>query len=142
HLQERINRLVDDLETMPDGPARETVRRRLAERNGELIVLRQKISEARETLRATDDPGGDIKARFAQARTKMNSGDAEQRRDARREVAAQYQCVIEQITLHEDRTLAIEMKPRDGIKTNYRLSQEALIRAEISTEQGPTITVA
>jgi hypothetical protein len=139
--QERIDRLVDDLEKTPAGPAKEAVQRRLAQRNTELVQLRQQILEMRLTVRASNEADGDIDARFVEARSKMNSDDPEERRNARREVAAQFQRVIEQISLHEDRTLTIQMKPRDGIGAAYRLSQEGLIRAEISTQNGHVIGI-
>jgi DNA invertase Pin-like site-specific DNA recombinase len=131
-LEERIERLVDDLENTPVGPAKEAVERRLAQRNAELVQMRHQIRDAQIAVRASDAMiDEDVEARFNAAIAKMNAPDVEVRRNARREVAAQYQRVIEQITLYEDRTLTIEMKPRDGIEAVYRLNSHGLIEAAV-----------
>lgn len=70
-LEDRINRLVDDLENTPTGPAREAVQHRLAQRNTELVRLREELVATRLTARVSTHLDRDVEARFVEARMKM-----------------------------------------------------------------------
>jgi DNA invertase Pin-like site-specific DNA recombinase len=140
-LAERIDALVDDLEIIPVGPAREAVQRRLAERGDEQLKLRQEITEARHAVRVAEGAAvQDETDRFAEAYASMQADDPIVRRDARMQVAAQYQRVIERVILHSDRRITIQMKLSSfGNRIEYALSPEGIDDLIVTLPDGTTI---
>jgi hypothetical protein len=140
-IGERIDALIDELEITPSGPVREAVQRRLGQRNDEQLKLRKEISEARVAVRvATSVAVQDVNDRFAEARTALDADDPAVRRDARIRVAAEYQRVIEQMILHPDRRITVQIKPGTyGNRVEYLLSPDKIEELRVTLPNGQTI---
>jgi len=141
-LEERIEALIDDLEITPAGPAREAVQRRLAQRNDEQLKLRREISEARRAVRVAESVAvQDMNNRFVEARARLDADDPAVRRDARMQVAAEYQRVIERLILHPDKRITVRIKPGNyGNRIEYVLSRERIEQLRVTLPDGQTLT--
>jgi DNA invertase Pin-like site-specific DNA recombinase len=141
-LEERIDALIDDLEITPAGPAREAVRRRLAQRNDEQLKLRQEITEARRAVRIAESAAAqDMNDRFVEARATLDSDDPAVRRDARMQVASEYRRVIERLILHPDKRITVQIKPGNyGNRIEYMLSPERIEELRVTLPDGRTLT--
>jgi DNA invertase Pin-like site-specific DNA recombinase len=141
-LEERIEALIDDLEITPAGPAREAVQRRLAQRNDEQLKLRREISEARRAVRVAESVAvQDMNERFVEARARLDANDPAVRRDARMQVAAEYQRVIERLILHPDKRITVRIKPGNyGNRIEYVLSPERIEQLRVTLPDGQTLT--
>ncbi len=130
--QQWADSLIDDLETRSPGPAKEAVQRRLDQRNEELESLRRCADDARRKMRNSERLAArDIDARFAAAKAKVQSDDANERREARIQIAAEYRRLIQVIVLDEERTIRIHMKECDEVKAIYTLRAEGLIGLKV-----------
>ena len=141
-LEVRIEALIDDLEITPAGPAREAVQRRLAQRNDEQLKLRREISEARRAVRVAESVAvQDMNDRFVEARARLDANDPAVRRDARMQVAAEYQRVIERLILHPDKRITVRIKPGNyGNRIEYVLSRERIEQLRVTLPDGQTLT--
>jgi hypothetical protein len=140
-LEERIEALIDDRENTPAGPAREAVQRRLAQRNDEQLKLRREISEARRAVRVAESVAiQDMNDRFVEARARLDANDPAVRRDARMQVAAEYQRVIERLILHPDKRITVRIKPGNyGNQIEYVLSPERIEQLRVTLPDGQTL---
>jgi DNA invertase Pin-like site-specific DNA recombinase len=141
-LEERIEALIDDLEITPAGPAREAVQRRLAQRNDEQLKMRREISEARRAVRVAESVAvQDMNDRFVEARARLDADDPTVRRDARMQVAAEYQRVIERLILHPDKRITVRIKPGNyGNRIEYVLSLDRIEELRVTLPNGQTLT--
>jgi DNA invertase Pin-like site-specific DNA recombinase len=141
-LEERIEALIDDLEITPAGPAREAVQRRLAQRNDEQLKMRREISEARRAVRVAESVAvQDMNDRFVEARARLDADDPTVRRDARMQVAAEYQRVIERLILHPDKRITVRIKPGNyGNRIEYVLSPDRIEELRVTLPNGQTLT--